>query len=341
MRKLLSLLFLVFSLYACNTGPQYTINGTIENYEGYIFLRYGEYVDSTLVDNGQFHFSGNVDHVVNAAITNAADGLFIAQFYMENETVEISTIYEEPYIQLKEVQSPSSNLMATILEDLGAVYEDVERLRSNEMFLYMDSITQLYPRNEFVTELTTEVITSDFITMDQANDLLTNIDTTLLDYYDLQSLRTSLSRMERLNAGDKFPAFSFEGLNGEVFTNESFPNQYLLIDIWATWCGPCTEGFKKLIPIREEFDGQLEIIAVSIDPSKDRWTNYLSKNELPWKHAFIEGEFENPFMVDLGVVFLPFYYLLSPEGEVLAINPKTEEIADLIKRKANLREVMK
>jgi len=336
-----SILFVLLIIFSCTESAQYQVDGEITGYEGYVFVRYGDFVDSTLVADGAFTFTGSVDRTVQATITNKADGIYAAPFFLDNELVTIDATFEEPYIQMISVSSPSNTLVETVLSALSTIMEDEERLRSNELFLYMDSITAAHPRNDFIIELTTEVITSDFITFQQTNALLGNIDTLLIHPSDLKSMKIALDRQARINPGDQFPAFSFNGLAGEVYTKESFPDQYLLIDVWATWCGPCLEGFDTLLPIYEALNGQLEVLSVSIDSSKDRVIQFLEKNKLPWKQAHAEGEFNNPFMQELGIVFLPFYYLLTPEGEIIAINPAIEDIPELIKRRGSLKEVMK
>jgi thiol-disulfide isomerase/thioredoxin len=327
----------LLAVISCNEQLSYQINGEIENFEGYVFLRYGDHADSTLVENGKFQFTGSVDRTVQATITNKADGFYTAPFYLDNETVHIKTDFNDPHIGLISVESPSNALVQSVMADLGAIMEDEERLRSNELFLYMDSVTTKHPRNDFIIELSSEIITSEYITFEQSNSLLSNIDTLLMDSADLKATRISMSRQQRIKLGDPFPDFNFEGLDGTAYTKESFPNQYLLIDIWATWCGPCLIGFEELLPIYKELNGQLEVLAISIDPSKDRPENFLNQNKLPWKQAYVEGEWDNPFMQQLGVVYLPFYYLLSPEGEIIAINPKMKAIPELIKNHSSLR----
>ena len=334
-------LLVLFFFASCEKGPSYEIYGTIENYDQYVFLRYGDFVDSTKVNEGRFYFEGNTDRVVQATITNQANGPYTAPFYLDNDSINVQVTFQEPFITLERVYSAANELPDQVMEGLGAIMEDEEQLRSNAMFLYMDSITAIHPRNDFILELISEVITSDFITIQQAEELLGQIDTTLMHPSDFQSLKVALDRQERINPGDSFPDFTFIGLNGEVYTKESFPNQYLLIDVWATWCTPCLQAFDKLKPIYEELDGQLEILGLSIDKTKERPINYLAQNELPWKQAWTEDEFDNPFLQELGVVFLPFYYLLTPEGEIIAINPAVEDIPELIKRRGSLQEVLK
>lgn len=334
---LLSLLLFV----ACEKGPTYQVHGSIENYDGYVFLRYGDFVDSTLVEEGNFYFEGTTDRVVQATITNKADGPYTAPFFLDNDSIAIQTIFQEPFLTLIEAYSPANQLVEQVISELGTIMEDEEKLRSNAMFLYMDSITTLYPRNDFVLDLISEVITSEFITSQQATSLLNQIDTTLMHPSDFESLKIALDRQARINPGDPFPDFTFEGLNDEVFTKESFPNQYILIDVWATWCAPCLNAFEELKPIYEALDGKLEILGLSIDRTQDRPINFLAQNELPWKQAWTADEFDNTFLQQLGVVFLPFYYLISPQGEIIAINPDISEIPDLIKRQASLKEVMK
>jgi len=334
-------ILLLFLLAACEKGPAYRIYGDIENYEGYVFLRYGDFVDSTMVEEGNFRFEGTTDRVVQATITNKVDGPYTAPFYLDNDSIYLQTSFQEPFITLVDVYSPANDLPIQVISELGAIMEDEEQLRSNGMFLYMDSITTVHPRNDFILELISEVITSDFITIQQAESLLGQIDTTLMHPSDFESLKLALDRQERINPGDPFPDFTFKGLYGEIYTKESFPDQYVLIDVWATWCAPCLDAFEELKPLYEELDGQLEIIGLSIDKTQERPLNFLKQNELPWKQAWTADEWNNTFLQQLGVVFVPFYYLLSPEGEILAINPTITEIPELIKSKANLREVLK
>lgn len=328
--------FCLLTVLSCNTTESYQINGDLDNFEGYVFLRYDDKVDSTKVENGKFQFEGNVDRTLQATITNRADGMFTAPFYLDNEIINIKVSFNEPYIELISVESSSNALVESVLSDLEAIMEDEERLRNNGLFHYMDSLAFAYPRNDFVIELTTEVITSEFITTQQTDTLLSKIDTLLIDASDLKSVRTALDRKQRINVGSLFPDFNFVGLDNITYTEDSFPNQYLLVDIWATWCGPCIAGYQKLLPIYEELDGELEVLAISIDSSKERLDNFLSKNELPWKQVHVEGEWDNPFLRELGVVFLPFYYLITPESEIIAINPRIEDIPKLIKKHADL-----
>ncbi|RKQ42219.1 thiol-disulfide isomerase/thioredoxin [Roseivirga pacifica] len=340
-RYLPFLITLTLFAYGCNQAPQFTVYGEIDNYEGYVFLRYGDAVDSTIIEEGKFIFEGTVERVMQAAITNKADGVFSAPFYLDNDSVYVKTTFAEPYIKMIEAHSPANTLVTQVIDEVGAIMEDEQKLRSNGIFLYMDSITQLYPRNDFIIDVTMEIVSGDYITLQQSDKLLGTIDTTLIHPVEFEAVKTAISRQERINPGDEFPAFSFNGLNGETFTQESFPNQYLLIDVWATWCGPCIQSFEKLKPIYEDLDGTLEILNVSIDPYPQLPINFLEKNKLPWKQAYAEGEFGNPFLKQLGVVFLPFYYLISPNGEILAINPAIEEIPELIKSKGSLKGVLK
>lgn len=341
MAKPVLILLASLLIYSCTSKPEFKIKGSIENYEGYVFLRYGNISDSTLIENGEFEFTGSVDQVRRATITDKADGIYSASFFLDNEDITLKTAYKEPFIRLLEVNSEANRLMKQILGDLEVVMEDEEKLRSNELFLYMDSITHLYPNNQFIVELTSEVVTSDFVTIDQSRQLLSQIDTALLDPLELKSIIVSLDRQERINPGDQFPNFTFEGFEGETYSQNSFPDQYILIDFWATWCGPCIKGFGELQPIYEELDGKLEVIAVSIDPNKELPMKHLSQKNYPWKQAYAKGQFENPFLEQLGVVFLPFYYLISPDGEILAINPDIAEIPELVKKRSSLKEVLK
>jgi thiol-disulfide isomerase/thioredoxin len=81
------------------------------------------------------------------------------------------------------------------------------------------------------------------------------------------------------------PAFTVTALDGSKFTLDAMGGRVVLIDFWATWCGPCNEELPQMKKIAKEFAGQpLVIISVSWDSDAAKWRAFIQKNEMTWVH---------------------------------------------------------
>ena len=79
------------------------------------------------------------------------------------------------------------------------------------------------------------------------------------------------------------PAFTVTALDGSKFTLDEMGGRVVLVDFWATWCGPCNEELPHMKKIAKEFAGQpLVIISVSWDSDSTKWKDFIAKNEMTW-----------------------------------------------------------
>lgn len=119
------------------------------------------------------------------------------------------------------------------------------------------------------------------------------------------------------------PAFSVRSLGdpGKMFTNASFAGKYLLMDFWATWCGPCRGEMPHLHAAYEKFKGKgLQVLSLSFDQKVEDIAPYRADpaHAMPWNHAFVEDGFRNPLAEAYGVRGIPKPILVGPEGKILA-----------------------
>ncbi len=134
---------------------------------------------------------------------------------------------------------------------------------------------------------------------------------------------------ERLNIGKPAPLFSYPNKEGDkTYGPDSFKGKYLLIDFWASWCGPC----RKEIPnLRKEYDKYhkqgLEILSVSIDSKKDKWLKAIDEEKMPWTQI-LAPESGKDIMKTYQFSGIPYIILLDKEGKILAKNLRGKKLSD-------------
>lgn len=108
------------------------------------------------------------------------------------------------------------------------------------------------------------------------------------------------------------PAFEVTALDGSRFNLDAMDGRVVLIDFWATWCGPCNRELPRLKNIAREFAGQpLVMISVSLDSDDAKWKNFIAKNEMTWvQYRDADHKLGNAF----GVNSIPRYFTIDADG---------------------------
>jgi peroxiredoxin len=126
-------------------------------------------------------------------------------------------------------------------------------------------------------------------------------------------------RKEGLNVGKAAPGFSQADTNGKPISLESFKGKYVLIDFWASWCGPCRQENPNLVRTYQKFkDKNFEILGVSLDNNKSKWLEAIQDDQLTWAQVSDLKYWRNEVAVQYGVQSIPANFLLDKEGKIIA-----------------------
>jgi len=112
------------------------------------------------------------------------------------------------------------------------------------------------------------------------------------------------------------PAFEVTALDGSRFNLDAMGGRVVLIDFWATWCGPCNEELPHMKKIAKEFAGQpLVIISVSWDSDADKWKQFIQKNEMTWvQYRDADHKLSDLFAINA----IPHYFTIDSDGVLTA-----------------------
>jgi thiol-disulfide isomerase/thioredoxin len=110
------------------------------------------------------------------------------------------------------------------------------------------------------------------------------------------------------------PAFALTTLDGQRITMDGLQGKVVLIDFWATWCGPCLAALPHIRDIARKFAGQpLVVLSVSMDSDDAKWKDFVSKNGMTWLQ-YRDGRFTGPMATRFGVTAIPFTFSIDADG---------------------------
>jgi peroxiredoxin len=345
---------------------KYIIQGTIGNYSApakiYLQYRFNNKVitDSATLKNGKFQFAGVVGNSPlngNMMFNKKGTGLNYddyKQIYLEKGTI---TITGDSLLANAKVSGTKANednvrydLVTRPIDEAYTALEAKKKAATAEE-QQSEAFQKEYNKEEKDIQARGAAIDKKFI-QDNPDSYVSLIALEGYaygaDYVDIAPLFNGLTpAIKQSDAGKKFaermpklkavalgavaPEFAEADTSGKTVNLSSFRGKYVLIDFWASWCGPCRGENPNVVKAFNHYKGQkFTIIGVSLDQpnGKKAWLDAIHKDGLTWTQVSDLKYWNSKTAGLYGVRGIPQNFLLDPDGKIIAKNLRGNDLED-------------
>ena len=118
-------------------------------------------------------------------------------------------------------------------------------------------------------------------------------------------------------------------LGGQPFDQKSLAGKVVLVDFWATWCGPCIAEIPNMVEQYEKYHAKgFEVVGISLDEEKEKVDSFVAENKIPWPIIYAGKGWQDPIAQFYGISGIPQLILIGRDGKVITLNARGAKLAE-------------
>jgi len=334
------------SLFAAATPPAngFTVTGYIKGLKTpYIYLAWsiGDSIhrDSAKVHNGRFQITGRVEQPLLVYLSTKEKA---GQFFLENANIHVSGTIDSLH-DLRVTGSASQQTyegLQASLKDINTqteqLYDQYSTAHKNKDSAKMSGleirIDQLNDQRKTIIEAfikthpNSPVSLGEIIGMSYTGDyarlngMFTTLNPSLQQTPLGKAMASRLDILRRTGIGQQVMDFTQNNMDGKPIKFSDFnKGHYVLLDFWASWCGPCRAENPNVLKAYNHFKSlNFEVLGVSLDDNGAKWKEAVAKDGMPWMQVSDLKGWRNAAAQQYGIQAIPFNFLVDPNGVIIA-----------------------
>lgn len=153
-----------------------------------------------------------------------------------------------------------------------------------------------------------------------------------VDYKTVSLMKREIARCA-FAIGKAFPDFKVKDQQGKDLSLSAYKGKLVLVDFWATWCGPCRSELPELMGIYKKYkDKGFEIIGISLDKNEKLFKSFVKRQEITWPQYFDGKGWRNALARRYLIDSLPAAFLIDQDGKILAKDIRVDDLEDAVKK---------
>lgn len=352
----IGILLSLISLIACadRSGYTVTIQGEIEG------IKYGKAYLSTLgennsillstpIENGKFTLKGALPEKGRYLLNVNRKTIFL---FLDGENIQVKASYNQldnsdikgseandlelEYSQL--VKEKYQKEFGKLQADYREILQQGDQKTADDK---MSEILQLGERRyllakEFIKKHPDNIFSIHIANMEtqgryeKGKELYDLLSPAMKRTTQGKELKQRVDELANSALGVPCPGIQAETEQGELITIDSLKGHFVVLDFWASWCGPCRQEMKNLKTLHEEFASQgVSFVSISFDDSTEKWKKACEEEQIPWMSLLDKKGWKNSEIRQaLGIQQIPFIVLLDREGNIVAKNIRRNLLRD-------------
>jgi peroxiredoxin/outer membrane murein-binding lipoprotein Lpp len=345
-------------------SSNYKLTGKIGHYsapaKAYLFNKLTGHTDSALMVNGNFQFQGTVGQPVAVALVINRSGTGIRVKDLHLPTVELYlepgkiTVISPDSLKTSQISGGPINMDNNHLNDAKAsvnakiaklkteyqaatsekkmskdfiadIQQRYQALKGEQMAVYV-SFVKNNP-NSLVSLFAIKAYAGPIPDVNIVEPLYNSLSADIRSSEPGTAYGNEIKEMKKTAIGAIAPDFSMADTANKMVALHDFRGKYVLLDFWASWCGPCRAENPNIVKAYEAYKGKnFTILGVSLDLSRNNWLKAIHDDHLDWTQVSDLKFWQNGAAQLYSIRGIPQNYLIDPQGKIVARNIQGDDL---------------